>query len=120
MNRNRHANLLRVAAIGGVVYGHRLLVSVTYRNGQLSGTDALDYVSSAGAAETVSGGPTGGRILVARPWPMTTGAEVMGRLLNVRSRCSPWHAQQDGAAPRRGRARAGMILIQPGRLAREQ
>ncbi|MGH3206408.1 MAG: acyltransferase family protein [Trebonia sp.] len=44
MERNRYADLLRVVAIGGVVYGHWLLVSVTYRNGQLSGVDALDYV----------------------------------------------------------------------------
>ena len=42
--RNRYADLLRVAAIGGVIYGHWLLVSVTYANGQLSGVDALDYV----------------------------------------------------------------------------
>ena len=45
MERNRYADLLRVVAIGGVVYGHWLLVSVTYRSGQLSGLDALDYVS---------------------------------------------------------------------------
>jgi fucose 4-O-acetylase-like acetyltransferase len=44
MERNRYADLLRVVAIGGVVYGHWLLISVTYRNGQLSGGDALDYV----------------------------------------------------------------------------
>ena len=31
-------------AIGGVVYGHWLLVSVTYQDGQLSGVDALNYV----------------------------------------------------------------------------
>ena len=45
MERNRYADLLRVAAIGGVVYGHWLLTDITYRNGQLSGVDALDYVS---------------------------------------------------------------------------
>ncbi len=45
MERNRYADLLRVMAIGGVVYGHWLLISVTYRNGRLSGADALDYVS---------------------------------------------------------------------------
>lgn len=45
MTRNRYADLLRVLAISGVVYGHWLLVSVTYRNGQLSGQDAIDYVS---------------------------------------------------------------------------
>lgn len=45
MERSRYADLLRVVAIGGIVYGHWLLTSVTYRNGQLSGADALDYVS---------------------------------------------------------------------------
>ena len=44
MERNRYADLLRVTAIGGVVYGHWLLTDVTYRNGQLSGLDALNYV----------------------------------------------------------------------------
>ena len=45
MERNRYADLLRVVAIGGVVYGHWLLISVTYRDGRLSGLDALDYIS---------------------------------------------------------------------------
>lgn len=45
MARNRYADLLRVVAIGGVVYGHWLLVSVTYRGGRLSGLDAVNYVS---------------------------------------------------------------------------
>ena len=45
MVRNRYADLLRVGAIGGVVYGHWLLISVTYRDGRLSGLDAVDYVS---------------------------------------------------------------------------
>jgi hypothetical protein len=45
MVRNRYADLLRVGAIGGVVYGHWLLISATYRNGRLSGLDAVDYVS---------------------------------------------------------------------------
>ncbi|HET9168044.1 MAG TPA: acyltransferase [Actinospica sp.] len=45
MARNRYADLLRITAIGGVVYGHWLLVSVTYRDGRLSGLDAVDYVS---------------------------------------------------------------------------
>ena len=44
MARNRYADLLRIVAITGVVYGHWLLVSVTYQNGQLSGLDAVDYV----------------------------------------------------------------------------
>ena len=37
VERNRYADLLRVVAISGVVYGHWLLISVIYRNGQLSG-----------------------------------------------------------------------------------
>ena len=45
MERNRYADLLRVVAIGGVVYGHWLLISVTYRDGRLSGVDALDYIA---------------------------------------------------------------------------
>ena len=45
MTRNRYVDLLRVGAIGGVVYGHWLLVSVTYQDGRLSGVDAVDYVA---------------------------------------------------------------------------
>ncbi len=45
MDRNRYADLLRVIAIGAVVYGHWTLTDVTYRHGQLSGLDALDYIS---------------------------------------------------------------------------
>jgi peptidoglycan/LPS O-acetylase OafA/YrhL len=45
MERNRYLDLLRVLAIGGVVYGHWLLVDVTYSGGRLSGLDAVDYVS---------------------------------------------------------------------------
>jgi Acyltransferase family len=45
MDRNRYVDLLRVLAIGGVVYGHWLLVSITYSRGQLSGADAISYVS---------------------------------------------------------------------------
>jgi hypothetical protein len=44
MERNRYADLLRAVAIG-VVYGHWLLISVTYRDGRLPGADALDYVT---------------------------------------------------------------------------
>ena len=44
MERNRYADLLRVAAIGAVVCGHWLLIDVTYGRGQLSGLDALSYV----------------------------------------------------------------------------
>src|SRR5579859_7006818 len=44
MDRNRYADLLRVIAIGAVVYGHWILTDITYRHGQLSGLDALDYV----------------------------------------------------------------------------
>lgn len=45
MKRNRYLDLMRVLAIGGVVYGHWLLVSVTYQHGNLSGVDAVEYVS---------------------------------------------------------------------------
>lgn len=45
MDRNRYVDLLRILAIGGVVYGHWLLVSITYTHGQLSGVDAIGYVS---------------------------------------------------------------------------
>jgi peptidoglycan/LPS O-acetylase OafA/YrhL len=45
MDRNRYVDLLRVLAIGGVVYGHWLLVSLTYRRGRLSGVNAIGYVS---------------------------------------------------------------------------
>lgn len=44
MDRNRYADLLRVVAIGGVLYGHWLLISIGYRAGRLSGVNALDYV----------------------------------------------------------------------------
>ncbi len=43
--RNRYADLLRVAAIFAVVYGHWVLTDVTYSRGRLSGLDALEYVS---------------------------------------------------------------------------
>jgi Acyltransferase family len=43
--RNRYADLLRVCAIAGVVYGHWLLTDVTWSAGRLSGVDALKYVS---------------------------------------------------------------------------
>jgi peptidoglycan/LPS O-acetylase OafA/YrhL len=45
MDRNRYADLLRVLAMGAVVYGHWLLTDVTYRNGQFGGRNALDYIS---------------------------------------------------------------------------
>ena len=46
--RNRYADLLRVLAIAAVVAGHWLLISITYRHGQLSGLDAIRYVSWGG------------------------------------------------------------------------
>jgi fucose 4-O-acetylase-like acetyltransferase len=45
MSRNRYADLLRVLAIGAVVYGHWILTNITYSRGQLSGLDALNYIS---------------------------------------------------------------------------
>ena len=44
-DRNRYADLLRVAAMAAVVYGHWLLINVTDTRGQLGGTDALSSVS---------------------------------------------------------------------------
>jgi hypothetical protein len=43
--RNRYADLLRVCAISAVVVGHWLLTDIIYRDGQLSGLDALTYIS---------------------------------------------------------------------------
>jgi len=45
MDRNRYADLLRVLAMGAVVYGHWLVTDVTYRNRQFGGLDALRYLS---------------------------------------------------------------------------
>ena len=45
---NRYADLLRAVAIGAVAIGHWLLTSITYRDRQLSGLDAIHYVSWAG------------------------------------------------------------------------
>jgi len=42
--RIRYLDLFRVLAIGAVVLGHWLLTDITYRSGQLSGLDALEYV----------------------------------------------------------------------------
>jgi peptidoglycan/LPS O-acetylase OafA/YrhL len=45
MERNRYVDLLRVCSSGIVVYAHWLLVSITYTSGQLSGVNAIDYIS---------------------------------------------------------------------------
>jgi fucose 4-O-acetylase-like acetyltransferase len=45
MDRNRYADLLRVLAMGAVVYGHWLLTDITYSGGHFGGLDALSYVS---------------------------------------------------------------------------
>ncbi len=42
--RNRYVDLLRVASIFAVVFGHWLLTDVTYRDGRLSGVDAINYI----------------------------------------------------------------------------
>lgn len=42
--RNRYVDLLRVVAIGGVVYGHWLLINLTYSDGRLANLDTLAYV----------------------------------------------------------------------------
>jgi fucose 4-O-acetylase-like acetyltransferase len=44
MDRNRHADLLRVGAMCVVVLGHWLVTDVRYSGGQLTGLDALGYV----------------------------------------------------------------------------
>lgn len=40
-SRNRYADLLRVMAIGAVVLGHWLAISITYRGGRLGGQDVM-------------------------------------------------------------------------------
>ena len=42
MERNRYLDLLRPVAIGSVVYGHWLLIGLTYSRGRFSNLDALD------------------------------------------------------------------------------
>jgi fucose 4-O-acetylase-like acetyltransferase len=44
MERNRYLDLLRPVAIGAVVYGHWLLIGLTYSRGRFSDLDTLDYV----------------------------------------------------------------------------
>jgi fucose 4-O-acetylase-like acetyltransferase len=48
--RNRYADLLRVAAISLVVIGHWLLTAITDRHGQLTGADAMTFISWSGWA----------------------------------------------------------------------
>jgi fucose 4-O-acetylase-like acetyltransferase len=43
--RNRYLDLLRVGSLWVVVLGHWLLTDITYSGGQLSGLDALKYIS---------------------------------------------------------------------------
>ena len=43
--RNRYLDLLRVSALIVVVLGHWLLTDITYSGGQLSGLDALKFIS---------------------------------------------------------------------------
>jgi len=44
MERNRYLDLLRPVAIGSVVYGHWLLIGLTYSGGRFSDLNALDYI----------------------------------------------------------------------------
>jgi fucose 4-O-acetylase-like acetyltransferase len=46
--RNRYADLLRVMAITMVVLGHWLLTSISASRGQLTGIDAMSYISWSG------------------------------------------------------------------------
>ena len=48
--RNRYADLLRVLAIGLVVFGHWLLTSISYRGGLLSGASAMAGIGWSGWA----------------------------------------------------------------------
>ncbi len=50
MERNRHLDLLRVVAIGGVVYGHWLLVDVTYSGGLHRQADDRPLTSTSSSA----------------------------------------------------------------------
>jgi Acyltransferase family len=43
--RVRYLDLLRPVAIGSVVYGHWLLIGLTYSRGRFSDLDTLDYVA---------------------------------------------------------------------------
>ena len=44
MERNRYLDLLRPLAIGCVVYGHWMLIGLTYYRGQFSDLNVLDYI----------------------------------------------------------------------------
>ena len=44
MERNRYLDLLRPLAIGCVVYGHWMLIGLTYYRGRFSDLDVLDYI----------------------------------------------------------------------------
>ena len=44
MERNRYLDLLRPVAIAGVVYGHWLLIDLTYSGGRFFDLDALNYI----------------------------------------------------------------------------
>ena len=44
IERVLYLDLLRPVAIGGVVYGHWLLIDLTYSGGRFTALDALDYV----------------------------------------------------------------------------
>jgi hypothetical protein len=49
VGRNRYLDRLRVLAIGGVVYGHWLLINLRYSGGRFANLDTLDYVAQAEA-----------------------------------------------------------------------
>jgi len=44
VERNRYLDLLRPLAIGCVVYGHWMLIGLTYYRGQFSDLNVLDYI----------------------------------------------------------------------------
>ena len=50
VERNRYLDLLRVLAIGGVVYGHWLLINLTYSRGRFANLGTLEYVEWGGGS----------------------------------------------------------------------
>jgi len=65
MDRNRYLDLLRVAAIGGVVYGHWLLVDVNTNPPSI----ALLAYAAAQCGLVIAAGPAVSRLLARpRPW----------------------------------------------------
>ena len=82
MKRNRYADLLRVLAIGGVVYGHWLLVSVTYQNGQVIWTlgygEPVELALNEGQSPLIVF-PEGGRSITGEIGEFKSGLYYLGK-----------------------------------------